>query len=213
MAVTNDPLVHVGKNAPLVYNRDFVREFIMESIMSSRPRGPQPLQIELSLRQQSALRQIVNRPSSSQGLVQRAQIILQANGGARNLQIAQAEHWDLGTVRKWRKRWSEAEGWLAEVEGAGVSDKQLREAIRQILADLPRSGTPAKFSAEQICQIIAVSCETPEQSGRPVTHWTSWELADEVISRGIVASISPRQVGRFLKGGEYQASSVPVLAD
>ncbi len=177
------------------------------------PRGPQPLPIELSLRQQSALRQIVNRPSSSQGLVQRAQIILQANEGVRNLQIAQAEHWDVGTVRKWRKRWSEAEDWLAEVEGEGVSEQPLREAIRQLLTDLPRSGTPAQFSAEQICQIIAVSCETPEQSGRPVTHWTPRELADEVISRGVAASISPRQVGRFLKGGEYQAASGPVLAD
>lgn len=181
--------------------------------MPSRPRGPQPLQIELSLRQQSVLRQIVNRPSSSQGMVQRVQIILQANDGARNLQIAQAEHWDVGTVRKWRKRWSKAADWLAEVESEEVSDKQLRAAIRQVLADLPRSGTPAKFSAEQICQIIAVSCETPEQSGRPVTHWTAWELADEVMARGIVASISPRQVGRFLKGSEYQAASVPVLAD
>jgi putative transposase len=145
------------------------------------------------------LRQIVNRPSSSQGLVQRAKIILQANEGARNLQIAQTRHWDRGTVRKWRKRWSEAAEWLTEVESEGVSDKQLRVAIRQILADLPRSGTPAKFSAEQICQIIVVSCETPEQSGRPVTHWTPWELADEVMERGIVASISPRQIGRFLK--------------
>ena len=37
--------------------------------------------------------------------------------------------------------------------------------------------------------IITVACEPPEKSGRPVTHWTPRELTDEVIKRGIVASI------------------------
>ena len=49
--------------------------------------------------------------------------------------------------------------------------------------------------------IIGVACELPEESGRPVTHWTPRELADEVIQRGIVESISPRHVDRVLKGG------------
>jgi hypothetical protein len=38
-------------------------------------------------------------------------------------------------------------------------------------------------------------------------------LADEVQQRGIVEKISPRQVGRFLKGGRTQASSEPLLAE
>jgi putative transposase len=49
--------------------------------------------------------------------------------------------------------------------------------------------------------IITVACEPPEKSGRPITHWTTPELADEVMKRGIVPSISARHVGRFLKGG------------
>ena len=45
---------------------------------------------------------------------------------------------------------------------------------------------------------MAVACELPEQSDRPITHWTTRELADEVIKREIVPSISVRTVGRFL---------------
>jgi transposase len=69
------------------------------------------------------------------------------------------------------------------------------------LEDDGRSGTPSKFTAEQLTQIIAVACESPEESDRPVTHWTPSELADEVKQRGIVESISPRHVDRVLKRG------------
>ena len=70
-----------------------------------------------------------------------------------------------------------------------------------VLSDEQRPGAPATFSAEQLAQIIAVACEAPEESGRPVTHWPPGELAAEVIERGIVASISPRHVDRVLQGG------------
>ena len=75
-----------------------------------------------------------------------------------------------------------------------------------------RPGTPATFSAEQICRIIAVACEEPEESGRPISEWTPRELADEVVKREIVESISPRQVGRFLKGERLEATSLALLA-
>ena len=77
---------------------------------------------------------------------------------------------------------------------------------------MPRGGSSGKFTAEQVTRILAVACEDPEASGRPVTHWTPPELADEVVKRGIVESISPRQVGRFLKIGRTPAASEPLLA-
>ena len=88
----------------------------------------------------------------------------------------------------------------------------LREAIGRVLGDLPRAGCGGKFTAEQIAQILAVACEPPEKSGRPVTHWTPRELAGEAVKRGIATSISVRQVGRFLKGGGASAAREPVLA-
>jgi transposase len=100
---------------------------------------------------------------------------------------------------------------LAEEEG--IDDKGLAELIEQVLADEPRPGAPSEFEPEQIAQIVAVACEDPQESGRPVTHWTPQELADEAIKRGIVSSISPRSVGRFLGRGRLETPSEPLLAE
>jgi putative transposase len=59
---------------------------------------------------------------------------------------------------------------------------------------------------------MALACEPPEASGRPISHWTPRELADEAIKRGIVETISERQVGRFLKSSRAQTASKPLLA-
>ena len=47
-------------------------------------------------------------------------------------------------------------------------------------------------------RIMALACETPALSDRPVSNWTPRELADEAVKRGIVEQISPRTVERFL---------------
>ena len=65
----------------------------------------------------------------------------------------------------------------------------------------PASG---KFTPEQVTQILAVACEPPAKSGRPITHWTAHELADEVVKRGIVTSISTSQVSRYLREAALQ---------
>ena len=100
---------------------------------------------------------------------------------------------------------------LSEVE-AEEEEKQLGTLIGTVLSDAPRRGRPITFTPEQICQIVAVACESPQACGRPVTQWTPGELADEVIKRGIVESISPRSVGRFLKRSRSETPSVSVLA-
>ena len=84
--------------------------------------------------------------------------------------------------------------------------------IEAVLTDTPRSGTPATFTAEQIVQIVAVACEPPAESGRPISHWTPREVADEVRKRGIVETISTRSVGRCLKSGRFEAAPGGVLA-
>jgi putative transposase len=114
-------------------------------------------------------------------------------------------------VRAWRDRWLEAMEVLQRVEQE-QTPQQLRRLVEVILDDAPRPGKPATFTPEQIVQIIAVACEPPEQSGRPISHWTARELADEVQKRQIVATISPRSVGRFLKRGRAAAAQKPLLA-
>jgi len=86
----------------------------------------------------------------------------------------------------------------AETEAA------LRRAIEQVLSDAPRNGSPGKFTAEQVTQILAVACEPPDNSGRPIDNWTHRELTDEVIQRGIVESISKSHVGSYLHEADLQ---------
>ncbi|WP_157816784.1 helix-turn-helix domain-containing protein [Nostoc flagelliforme] len=69
--------------------------------------------------------------------------------------------------------------------------------IISILKDEPRRGNPGKFSLEEIVQIIAVACEIPATSERPVSHWTPKELADEVVKRKIVSCVAAYQTSVY----------------
>ncbi len=175
-------------------------------------RGPRPVSLHITIRQRELLEQIVRRATSPQCEVLRAQIILVAAEGKNNQQIADQMGIDPKTVRTWRGRWAMAAERLAALE-AGDAEVALPEVVHELLRDDPRRGSPAKFTPEQICQLVAVSCEPPSESGRPVSHWTPDELADEVVKRDIVNSISPRSVGRFLKRGRSQTAPVALLAE
>ena len=72
------------------------------------------------------------------------------------------------------------------------------------MTDAPRSGRPDTFTAEQICTLTALACEKPQDHGRPITHWTGWELAAELKEKGIVSSISARHVNRLLAATDLQ---------
>ncbi len=76
-----------------------------------------------------------------------------------------------------------------------------------------RPGTPAPFTAEQICAIVALACEAPPDSGWAITHWTHRELADEAMKRGMVDSIASRSSGRLFKSSGPQATSHARLAE
>jgi len=130
--------------------------------------------------------------------------------GFGNQQISGKLDVDRKTVYHWRKNWLSQTDHLSEIESE-CDDSTLSKAILSTLSDAPRSGTPVTYSAETVCQIIAVSCEDPLKCGHPLSHWTPQTLRLEVIDREIVADISPRQVGRFLKGGRSKAFSSAVL--
>ncbi len=127
-------------------------------------------------------------------------MLLEAEVNNNNEQMAYWLDSHRETVRTWRQRWLEAAPALEAAEADG-DDKALAALIERILADEPRSGTPATFTPEQIVQIVAMACEDPSASGRPVSHWTPQELAEEAIKRGIVGTISPRSVTSLLLRG------------
>jgi len=175
--------------------------------------GPRPRPIVLTDPQRGTLEHLTRRTSSTQGLVRRARIVLAAAEGHNNEQIARSLGINRETARLWRRVWSDAAELLAAAEEEETSEKALRECVEEVLADAPRSGAPATFAPEQIVQLVALACEDPrEDSGRPVSHWTPRELADEAVKRGIVRSISVRSVGRFLGRGGSETPPDALLA-
>ena len=116
------------------------------------------------------------------------------------------------TVREWRARWQADGDRRAAVASERETLQPLANLIETSLGDAYRSGSPGKFSAEQVAQIIAIACEDPQVSGYPVSHWTPKEIGMEAVKRGVVERISQRQVGRFLKRGGLETAPDPLLA-
>lgn len=154
--------------------------------------------VEVTARQRATLEALTRATSTPQQLAERCRIVLMSAEGRRNLHQAAALGADRQRVRRWRGRWAAAREQLVAAEDEGATDKDLEAMIVGVLSDDERSGTPLKFSPEQVASIIALACEPPGDSGLPVSHWTPPELAREAVNRGIVESISPRQLDRFL---------------
>lgn len=153
-------------------------------------RGPQPASIDLTDAERQDLEALLRRHSTPQQLVLRARIVLAAAAGRNNAQIVRDLAVDIGTARRWRGRWLGLQAIV--LADLSVADR---------LTDAPRSGKPAGISAEQHCQIVALACAAPDASGRPISQWTGREVADEIVARGILPTISPRHAARLLKRG------------
>ncbi len=110
--------------------------------------------------------------------VVRARIVLAAAAGQTNDAIASRLGVCLDTVRKWRKRFA----------ARGLPG----------LDDLPRAGRPRRFTPVQVAQVKALACTLPAETGLPLSRWSSAELAAEVITRGLLESVSPATVRRWL---------------
>ncbi len=100
------------------------------------------------------------------------------------------------TISKWRNRWVRSKDKLSMIE-----DKEegiiCQRSIEQMISDAPRCGTPCKFTAKQICLILNVACETPQENDLPLSHWSLFSLAEELVKRKIVESISTSQLQVF----------------
>jgi transposase len=153
-------------------------------------RGPKPPTIVLSDAERQELAHLVRRHTTPQQIARRARIVLAAAEGANNGQIARLLDVSLDMVRRWRERWR-------MLQPASMDDLPLVER----LTDVPRPGKPRQITAEQACQIVAMACEPPADSARPMSQWTGREVADEIKQRGIVRQISPRHAARLLKRG------------
>lgn len=145
--------------------------------------APKPL--NLSDCERNELQQLINRHNTPQQIALRAKIILLASDGQNHREIARTLDIGRDMARKWRNRWF------------ATSGQEL--SVTQRLQDGERVGAPGKFSMEQVIEVFALACSPPEDYGRPISHWTNRELADEIMKQGIIESISVRHVGRLLE--------------
>lgn len=159
-------------------------------------RGPKPPRIDLSAEERRELDALIRRHTTAQQVALRARIIVAAGDGRNNSQIARQLGVHVETVRLWRARW------------LGLQAVTLEDlSVEERLTDAPRPGAPAHITAEQVCQVVALACEAPETAGRPISQWSSREIADEIRARGIIDQISPRHAARLLKRGTSNPTS------
>ena len=149
-----------------------------------------PKTLNLSDGERHQLHQLIKRHNTPQQIVLRAKIILMASDGQNHREIVRSLEINRQMARLWRNRWLESEG------------KDL--SILQRLQDRERVGAPVKFSMEQVTELFALACSSPSDYGRPISHWTARELAEEIMKQGIIESISVRHVGRLLEEAEIK---------
>jgi putative transposase len=150
--------------------------------------------VKLNDDERKTLQKLKNKPTAKQGIVLRARIVLLADEGLQHQAVAQTLGIQNNTVSTWIARWNT------------MADKP----VEMRLQDLPRTGAPDTFTPEQLCQIIAIACESPKDYDLPITSWTHRELAKTVIKEGIVDSISASHLGTLLKKTTYNPIEVSI---
>ena len=150
-----------------------------------------PDRIKVSPAQRQQLRHLVAAGTTAQQLAQRARIVLLVAGGLANTEIAHRVGVCVDTVRKWRHRWWAEPGTAS-------------------LGDAKGSGRPPSFTPVQVAGVKALACQPPESCGVPLSRWSCADLAQQVVTDGIAASVSAATVRRWLaedaiKPWQYQS--------
>ena len=150
--------------------------------------------LELKEAERVELQQLVNRHKTPQRVALRARIILRAAAGLNHRELARELNISRDMARHWQNRW--------------LDTAQRDKSVLERLQDAERPGTPAKFTPEQLTYVFAMACEDPAQSKRPISHWTAREVADEMVKREIVPSISGRHVGRLMDEADLKPHQI-----
>jgi transposase len=133
--------------------------------------------VHLTEEERIYLKQILNGGTDKARKLTRSRILLMADTGEKDVNIANVLGVAKNTVRNIRQRYV---------------DKGLQMAINEC----PRSGGPKKFTGKQEAKITALACsDAPEGRSR----WTLRLLSDKAVELGIVEEISFNNVRNILK--------------
>lgn len=79
--------------------------------------------------------------------------------------------------------------------GCGVAGGERWPVSKRPLAPAAR----AFFPSAQRAQITALACTLPVESGRPLSRWSSADLAGEAVQRGVVSGIAASTIRNWLR--------------
>jgi transposase len=133
--------------------------------------------VELTDEQRRELRALVRKGRTSARRITRARILLLADEDRTDDDVVAALHTSRSTVERIRRRFVE-------------------HGLEAALSERPRPGATPKLDERGQATLIALACSTPPE-GR--TSWTMQLLADELVIRRVVPSISDEAVRRTLK--------------
>ncbi|MCW2913729.1 MAG: hypothetical protein JWN52_1797 [Actinomycetia bacterium] len=140
--------------------------------------APHARQITLAAAERRRLKQLAYSHTAPYQQVIRVRIVLDVSHGYSNAKISRLRGVTVDTVRTWRGRYAD--------EGMpGLKDR-------------PRTGRPSRFTPLQVCEVKALACQLPAETGVPLSRWSCPDLAGEVIGRGITETISASTVRRIL---------------
>lgn len=124
------------------------------------------------------LKEVAGGSTTAVAVSRRAAVVLLGFKKHLNQRIAEFVGLERRAVGRWRQRWRDSFQALLHIQ-MNESSAQLKRSIIACLSDAPRTGSPGKFTPEQIISLIHLACELPAQHDRPVTTWTGRELAAE----------------------------------
>ena len=128
-------------------------------------------------------------------------IIYMSSLGHENQVIAEEISCSPVTARKWRKKWKTYERVIEQTEigiDNGTAYKtELLHKIKEILSDMPRSGSSSRITDAEKDRLVALACQSPQDHGLPFTVWTHKELSAQAKKMGI--DICPSYYGILLK--------------
>ncbi len=161
----------------------------------------QAIKITISKRVEELLASSINKRNIETHFQKRMNIIYKSSLGHENQDIAKELSCSPVTVRKWRKRWKTFEKVIEQTEmgiDSGTAYKiDLLHKIKEILSDMPRSGSSSRITDAEKDRLVALACEPPQDHGLPFTVWTHKGLSVQAKKMGI--DICSSYYGMLLK--------------
>jgi putative transposase len=136
--------------------------------------------VPLTKAQCTELEAFVAHGKKSAREINRARVLLLAEEGKGDSDIARLLGLSRGTVYNVRKTY----------------ESRARRPLREVLQDAPRPGRPIKLDSRVEAQVTMLACSEPPDG---CSRWTLHLIADKVVTLGVTDAISHESVRQLLK--------------